>query len=891
MATPRRWWARIRALLLHDRFDRELRDEMRFHLEMETRRRVAAGQQPEAARRAALRAFGGVQRFRQQVHQERWGAGLEALARDVRLGLRSLRASPGYSAVTVATMALAVGANSAVFSVVQASLLRALPYPEPERVVELRTSWESQPDAGMSPAEFLDYAGRLPSLAAVGAYSLGGLTLQESEGGERVTVAGVTAGVLPALGVEPALGRGFTEQDGLADDLRLLVTHGFWQGRLGGAPDVIGREIRVSGSTARVLGVLPATFRFPDELFASTRVDALLPTAFAPEEITNRGSHYLANVARLAPGVTLARADAELHALVDAMHRENPGAYPAAMRFDVRLAPLRERVVGEVRPALLLLQGAVAFILLVAAANLAALGLSRYEARQRELALRAALGAGRGRLVSHVLIECLLLSILGGLAGIGLGGAGVEALLALAPGDLPRLDEVAVDGTVLGLGLGLSLLAGLGFGLVPALGARPDRLREALRSGGRAGGDRRGQRLRQALVVTQLGVAVVLLGGAGLLGRSLVALLAVDPGFTTGGLMTARVGLPSASYPDDEARFTFFRDLVHELEARPGVVRAGAVTNLPLATSLGDMNLHIEGRAVGDDEVDPAADWQAVVPGYLEAMEIRPLRGRLLEFTDTAGAAGVVVVNETFAAAFFPGEEVLGKRFTLGGGAGPGTVTVVGVVPDVTHAGLDAAPVPQMYLAHEQFRYWGSGRAVGTMSLVLRSSRPPGEAAGLLRDTVREIDPSLAVFDVRSMRDVRSRAIARPRFLALLMAAFAVASLALAGVGVYGVMSYSVAVRARELGIRMALGARAADVVGMVVIQAARLLALGLAGGTLVALAGVRAASGLLFETSPGDPTTLFGVLAVLAAVTLAGAWVPAARACRQSIGRLLLRD
>jgi predicted permease len=525
--------------------------------------------------------------------------------------------------------------------------------------------------------------------------------------------------------------------------------------------------------------------------------------------------------------------------------------------------------------------GEVSFLLLISCANVANLLLVRAEGRERELGLRRALGAGRRRLFRQVLAESLVLGLLASFIGAALAGVSIEVLLALQPPDVPRLEEVRLDGAALLFAVGLSLVTGIAFGLVPAVqAARGDPLASFRGGRGSLQGGRTGQ-ARHALVVVQLSAAVVLLTGAALLGRTLLDLVQSDPGYRTEGLLTAEITLPASRYADAGEVSAFFERLGERLRSLPGAMEAGAASNLPLATSLGDLNFRIAGRPVAEGDVSPRADWQAVTPGYLEAMGIALLRGRLLDDRDGAEAPGAVLVSRTTADRYWPGQPALGERFVLGGGAGPGEVTIVGVVEDVAHDELRAGPTAQMYLSQAQFRFWNSGDPVRSMDVVVRSEGEPADLAPLLRAEVRALDPSLPVSSVRTMEEVVAASVAQPRLLASLVGAFAAMALVLATVGMYGVIAYLVGRRRQEFGIRMALGADRSSVVRMVLREGARMVATGVLVGVGASLLLSRAASGALYGVVAADATTLAGASALLAAVALLAIFLPARRATR----------
>jgi predicted permease len=544
------------------------------------------------------------------------------------------------------------------------------------------------------------------------------------------------------------------------------------------------------------------------------------------------------------------------------------------------VTPLVHRIVGDARRPLLLLLGGAGFVLLVACANVASLMLVRLDARQGELAVRAAVGAGRGRLIHQLLAESVALGVVGGVAGVTLAWWATRLLLALQPPDLPRIAEVQLDARVLAFAAVTAVGTGLLFGVVPALRASGGRIASGLRLHGRgaAAGD---SRFRRALVVGQIGLALTLLAGAGLLGRSLLALRAVDPGFREDHVLTGQLTLASADYPGEPEVIETLEAIRARVRALPGVAAAGAVTNLPLASGSGDINIMIEGRPQAEGEVSPRADWQVVTPGYFDAMGLTLLRGRGLDERDRVGAPGAVVINQTLAGLYWPAGDALGARFTLGGGAGPGLVTVVGIVGDVRHAGLDAPRTGQLYVSHAQFRFWHGGSVARSLTLVVRSTGDPAALATAVRRAVLDVDPRLPVANVRTMADVVTASLGRPRFLFALAGAFAVVAVALGALGVYGVLAYAVARRTREIGLRLALGGRGRDVAALFLREGGRLVV----SGTVLGLAGAVLLSGLLrgllFGVTPIDPVTLVGAPVALAIAASVAAWVPARRAAR----------
>lgn len=802
------------------------------------------------------------------------------LIRDVRIAIRSLARTPGFTLVVLVTVAVGVGATTAVFSVVNGVLLRPLPYPDGDELMRIHAAWEGAPVGDLSPGEHFDFADRLEAFEAFGTYTYGTVTLAGDDAPRRVPVAFVTAGVLEALGAEPVLGRVFGEgEDGPGSEL-LVVGHGFWQRELGADLDAVGRSVVLDGRVREVIGVLPPDFRLPEAVVSGRPVEAVVPLGLARADVQSHGSHFLLGLGRRRPGVSAQEARQDVARVGEWIAATFAEDYGGSMRFGA--IPLAENLLGDARPALMVLFAAGAFVLLIACANTANLLLARAEARRRDHAIRSALGAGWPRIVGRVAVEALVLGLAGGAIGVALAYGAVAGLVALDPPDVPRLDDVSVNGTVLLFAVAVSVATGLLFGLLPALRMLGEKSLDALRGEGRGtGGGRRGQRSRRLLVVAETAFAVVLLTGALLFARSFAQLLDVDPGFEVDNVLTARLTAEAARYPGDPEVRAFYQTLETRLGTVPGVLAAGTVTNLPLDRELGDMGIEVEGRAIPPGGDKPAADWQVVTPGYFEALGTVLLRGRTFDDRDHAQAPGAAVVNETMAHRFWPEADPLGERFMLGGGAGPGWVTVVGVVRDVVHDGLDAGVDPQFFVPHRQFRFWNDGGAARSMSLVVRTGGFPTALAGDVRRTVAEVDPNVAVSDFRTMREVRSASVARPRFLVSLLGAFALVALVLASLGIYGVISYGVRKRSGEIGIRMALGAGASRVTGMVLGEGVRLVGSGLALGVVAALLLNRLISGLLYGVSPADPLTLAAVCAILGGVALIATWLPARRATR----------
>jgi putative ABC transport system permease protein len=801
------------------------------------------------------------------------------MSEDVRYALRMLRNSPGFTAVALVTLALGIGANTAIFSVVNGVVLQPLDYAEPERIVRVQTSWEGEPDADISPAEYFDYRDELDVFSSFGVYAFSSPSITGGDRPERLRGAFVSSGVLPALGAKPLAGRTFTADEELPGHDVAVIGFDLWQRRFGGAHDLVGSRVVLNGQPRTIVGVLSPGFRMPEDYTTGVSTEVYLPLGIDRTTVPNRGSHFLAGVARVAPGVTAESAAAAVGALAQRMVRQYPDDYPTDMRFAATAFPLADDIVGPVRPALLVLLSAVGLLLLVACANVANLLLARAEARRGEFALRTALGAARGRILRQLGVESTVLALLGGALGVLLATGGIELLMALQPPDVPRLDAVSIDWRVLAFTTATAGLTGLLLGTIPALAASRTEPAAALHeSGARSSGGRR--RLRAGLVAGEIAVALVLVIGATLLVRSYAALRSVDPGYRVEGVLTTDVTLTPASYPDAEVPL-FFRQLLDQIGQLPAVAAAGAVSNLPLATDLGDLNFDIDGRPTADGAVSPKADWQTVTPGYFSAMRIPLLSGRGIEESDDADAPGVVVINESAAQRYWPGEEPLGKRILLGGGAAPGWVTIVGIAEDVRHAAFDEAPRSQMYLSHAQFRFWNDGGPVRGLTLAIRTAGEPAALAGEVRQAVAQLDPALPLADFRTMAQVVSESLARPRFMMSLLATFAAVALVMGAVGVYGVMAWLVGRRTRELGIRLALGAQARDVAVLIFKESLALTAAGVAIGLLLAAVLTRALAGMLYGVTPLDGWTFAGVPLALALVAMLAAWIPTRRAAR----------
>ena len=851
-------------------------EEFRADYEAEMARTFGAQQKHAAAggARAVLRLWGetlaGLVQTAPREH-------LAQLRQDVAYALRMMRRTPAFTAMAVVTLATGIGANTAIFSVVHGVLLRELPYGDAARVAILWNHWPGSDKSGLSYPELLDFRERLKS-ADVAAWGGGTATLLGHGEPERLATAVVSPNLLDVLGVRPALGRAFLpEEERRGAGPVVILTDALWQRRFGGDPSIVGRTVALDRTTATIVGVLPRGFVLPDDFASEEPAQLLEPlTVDTSAPRAERGSHFLRAAARLRPGFSLAQAQAEVDATTAAWFAEYAGEYDPG--YGATLWPVRTDIVGDVRPALLVLFGAVALVLLIACANVANLLLARGQARAREIAVRKALGASHARLVRQVITEALVLAAAASALGIALAYWLTEAVVRSAPG-IPRLEQVGLDLVVLAFTAVVAVLTALVFGTLPALEhARGDvagRLHTA-----RGGASTLRHSLRAVLVGAQVALAFMLLVGAALLLRSFSRLTSVPAGISTDQVLTMRVSVPPDGYAERRRVVAFFERLLEGVRAAPGVRFAGAVTNLPLGDPIGDWDFYLPGETPGPHGSDRAADWQVVTPGYFEAMGV-PLRGgRFFASRDAAGAPAVVVINETLARTYFAGRDPIGLQIRMSGVERP-WMTIVGVAGDVRHTGLDAAAGPQVYMPHAQFVPFWRDTTVRSLSVVIRSDRDAGAVASAVRARVRELDPDLAVAQVRPMDAVLARSLAAERLQVQLLAVFAAIALVLAVVGTYGVLAYQITERTREFGVRMALGAKATDIVRMVVRQGMAPAVAGVLLGLAGAAAATRLLETLLFETEPLDPVAFGGTAAVLLAAALAACLLPARRATR----------
>jgi putative ABC transport system permease protein len=858
--------------------EEELDEEIRSHLQMAVQDRIERGESPEQAEEAVRREFGNMGLIK-EVTREVWRwVWLEQFIQDLRYGLRMLRRGPGFTAVAVLTLALGIGANTAIFSVVNELLLRPLPFRDAERLVML---WEVSPEGRhqntTSRANFMGWREQSTAFEGMAAFSDQRVSLTGDGDPEEVSAQLATPELFHVLGVEPIIGRGMTEEDARPGTPKVAVLgYGLWQRRFGGDPRVVGRAITLNGSPYTVVGVLPASFQWHIKKRSGTVKPAEIWTVLAMpagEGAASRG-RFLSVVARLKPGASLEQAGMEMKTIEARLEQDAPEYNKG---YGAEVIQLREQLVGNVRPALLILLGAVGFVLLIACANVANLLLSRAAAREKEIALRTALGARRLRIVRQMLTESLLLAVLGSVLGLVVAWWGIGALAAISPRDLVNLQGVGINFTVLAWTLAVSLVTGIIFGIAPALEATRLNLNDALKEGGKGAGGQgsRSRRLRGALVIAEVALALVLLVSAGLLVKSFMRLQKIDTGFETENVLTMVVRLPGGKYREGQQIVTFFREATERIGALPGVRSAGMVNFLPLYGGLGSSTgFAVEGRPAPPPGEGPSTNVRVSDAGYFSAMGIPLLRGR--NFTDLEGSKvrNVVLINEAMARQHFPGEDPLGKRITVKMAEDPEPTEVIGVVGDVRYDSLTDEAEPTVYFPLPGLTY-------PFMTLVIRTTGDAAEMAPAVQRELRAIDPDQPVSDVRTMRQVMADTVGRARFNTLLLGLFAVLATLLAAIGIFGVMNYSVTLRTREIGIRMALGAQPGRVLLLILRQGLLLTLIGIGIGVAGALALTRVMSSLLFGVEATDPATFAAIVLLLAVVSLIACYIPARRATR----------
>jgi putative ABC transport system permease protein len=789
-----------------------------------------------------------------------------ALIQDLKFSVRMLAKNPGFTAVAVLTLALGIGANTAIFSVVNAVLLRPLPYKDPGRLVQI---WETNPQRGFpefpaSPPNFFDWRDQNRSLSQIAAIQYDDYNLTGAGAPMRVVGIDVSPNIFALLGTKPELGRVFTETEDNPNNPQVaIIGHSLWQTRFGSDPNTIGRPIVLDAKSYTVVGVMPASFRFPDD-----GTQLWTPLILPEDAKTARGAHWLSVVARLKPGVSFDQAQAEMQTIAGRLEHQYPRSNSG---WSVFLRPLRKEMIGNIQTALLVLLGAVGLVLLIACSNVANLQLARTSARRREMAIRAALGAGRRRIVRQLITESLLLAVVGSAFGLLLAWWGTAALLKLDTEGIPRQSEIGIDGSVLLFTAAVAFITSLLFGLVPAMQFTSLDLTATLKEGTGSRGSASG-RFRQILVVSEVALAMVLLIGGGLLVRSFTRLLNVSPGFNPENVLTFRVQLPDAKYPKKEDNQAFFRELLARVQSLPGVDSSGATSILPLTNGGTNFRFYPEGQTA-ETGTPTSAQYRVVSPDYFRAMDVPLLRGRVFTAADTNDSQPVAVVNQAMARRYWPNTNPIGQRIVITDRP-PTAREIVGITGDVREAGLDQAAEPEMYVSLFQ-------KGSGSVSLVVRSKTAPLSFTSAVTEQVHSLDKDLPVQGVLSMEEVVGTSVGSRRFSTYLFTLFSLLALVLATVGIYGVMSYTVAQGTRDIGIRMAIGARPSDVLKLVLGAGMRQVLLGASIGIVGAIFLTRFVASLLYGVTAHDPVTFVAVVILLAGVAPAACYFPARRAMR----------
>jgi predicted permease len=880
MSWIHRLWVRFQSLLRRERFAKDLDREIQFHLDELTAEKIAAGMSPKEARYAATQAFGNSTLLKEEA-RETWGwTWLEQIAQDLRHGARLLRKNPAFTAVAVLTLTLGIAATSSIFSVVDAVILRHLPYRDPDRLVSLYEDKSSTgfPRRQFTPANFADCKAQtdvFEDLAAVDADRFYNLT-GNGESPETVSAEGVTHNLFSILGVQPTMGRAFLpEEDVRGSEHVALISHRLWVSRFGGDRDVVGQNILLNGEKYSVVGVMPPWFSFPNK-----NADLWVPTAFTPQQLADRGAHFLTVIGTLQRGISVGQANAELHVFSQNLRQQHMDI----MRFvDGFVAvPMQDVYTTDVRGGLIVLLVGVAFILLIACANVANLLLSRATLRQREIALRSALGARRIRIIRQLLTESFVLATVGGLLGIVLTQVSFRFLKTLIPEDLSRTVSLTLNLPILAFAIVISVASTFLFGLTPALRMSKADLADSLKEGGRGGIGARSKSLSNLLVIGEIALSLVLLVAAGLLLGTFVNLRHQDPGFRSDQVLTAQIDVPDNRYPDFVRRTQFFQAVLERVRALPNVNRAGFTSVLPFGSKsglggfLGMAGFQPEGFV--RPEIQYGALDRVVSPGYFETMGIRLVRGRLFDGRDGPEAPLAAIINQMMARKFWPNEDALGKRFHFNLARGGFRLfQIVGIVSDVKELGLDEPPKEEMY-----FPYWqAQGNYMVPSTLVVRTKGDPASLASAIRQAVWSVDAGQPVSEIVTMDAVLDRDVGQKRVQGVLLGGFAALALVLACVGIYGVMASVVTQQSHEIGVRLALGANSRDVLALIMGRGAKLTGMGVATGIAAAILVARLMRGLLFGISPLDPLTFTSMALLLSIVALAACYAPASRAMR----------
>jgi putative ABC transport system permease protein len=880
--------ARLAGLQLSPVREAEIVEELSQHLEETYDRALSSGLSEKEAHEKVMEELNTADLLRRElkylerpVSQDPIAAGTRQkisifadLEQDVRYGLRMLGKNPAFTAIAVVALALGIGANSAIFSVVDAVLLRPLPFKNPGQLVML---WENAAHLGFpkdtpSPANFLDWQKQTQSFTGMAAMVERSFNLTGVGEPERLEGRRVSANLFQLLGIPAQLGRTFVPEEDTPGTHVILLSHSLWQRRFGSDPGVIGRAVTLDGKSYSVVGVMPPLVQMPG--YENVNDQLWVPIAFSPEEAAQRGNHFLEVIARLKREITLKQARAEMDTIAARLEKQYP---TYNLRRGAVVVPLHEQVVGEIKPALLILLGAVGFVLLIACANVANLLLARAAARQKEIALRLALGANRSRLTRQFLTESVLLAILGAGLGLLLAVAGIRILKTLTPVAVAQVGTVTINGTVLVFTLLIALVTGIAFGLVPAIQGSHFNLNDTLKESGRdSTGGSKGNRIRGLLVIGEVAVSFVLLIGAGLMINSFLHLRNLDPGFRSYHLLTMKLNLSDVKYPDRERRAAFFDEVMRRVRELPGVQSVAVASNLPLTYNGDSMSISVEGVPDPPPDQQPDVIYRAIGPGYFATMGIPMVRGHDFTDQDSGESRDVVIISEKTAQQFWPGQDPIGKRLKpgLSNSSSPWR-EVIGIVKDVRQNDFVASPKRQMYFSYRQLKN------IAANALVVRTSIEPTSLAIPVRNAIWSVDKDQTVADIDTMDHILAQAVARQRFSMLLLGLFAALALLLASIGIYGVISYSVAQRTREIGIRIALGARRVDVLQMTVNQGLKLVGAGILVGIAAAFILTRVMATLLYGISATDPITFVGTSVVLLAVAILASYIPALRATK----------
>lgn len=866
----------LRNLFAIHRTEADLDQEVRSHLELLTEENMRQGMPPADARRAAQIELGGIEQVKQEVREIRIGNWFHSMVSDFRYGLRLLRKSPGFAAVAILTLALGIGANTAIFSVVYAVLLKPLPYRQPDQLFNIFQAQPAEgiPIDGWSYPNFEELQNQNHTFGEMAGTQHHQLTLTGRGEPTVVNTSVVTPDLFSVFGEKPILGRPFFSEDNKPGAPPVVIlSENLWRGYFGADPGIIGTSVNLDERPFTIVGVMPSAFRFPlltesEQLWIPLVQDPL----FGPW-MPRRGGHWLRVTARLRPGVSRMQAQAELDAISARLAKESPAENTG---WTINMTSLQQAIVGDSRSPLLVLLAAVGLVLLIACANIANLLLSRATARAREIAVRAALGAGRARIVRQLVSEAAVLGLLGGVAGIALAYWGVQVLRFLLPQNLPQINTVRVDNLVLAFALLLSALASGAFGLAPALFAANTNLQDSLREGGaRSGESRNRRRARSVLAAGEIALAVVLLVAAGLLLRSFSNLMSVNPGFDAQNIVKADISLPQFQYSKPQQWIAFSDELLPRIQSQPGLRDSAIAVPRPIADGCANLGFDIVGRPPLSAGTSRTADFVSVSPKYFHVMGIPLLAGRLFDRRDVSSSPRVTVISKELARLYFPNEDPLGKQLFFGFSYDPGVAReIVGIVGDVRDEALGKNPGPMMYVPFDQDPLWGA-------NLVVKSTLSVSTVSAAIRRQVQAVDKDLPVTDVAKLPEIIDDSLAQPRFRTLLLGLFAVMALVLAATGIFGVISYSVSRRTNEIGVRVALGASRAMILRMILRETLILAFVGLAAGLPCALAASRLVGHLLFDVSPNDPATLASVAFTLCAVAILAGYLPARRAMR----------